>query len=100
MDKQQLIQRIQAIGSCESDSDRLELLAQLQDETTADYDRLSQLEEENRQVTSDNEDLRSANMKLFKRLGEQKEPEDPIKNDDGKQKRKFNDLFNEKGELK
>jgi len=98
MDKEQLIEKIKTIGSCENDSNRLELLAQLQEEAVQDYDKLSDLEQKNVQLTSDNESLRSANMKLFLRIGEKPAPEkDP---EDDKPKREFKNLFNEKGALK
>jgi len=99
MDKTEFIKRIQAIGTCEDDSNRLELLAQLQEDATPDYDRLTELEGTNNQLSSDNENLRQANMKLFLRLGENKEKDDPIK-DEPKEKREFKNLFNEKGEIK
>lgn len=99
MDKVTLINKIKAIGSCESDSDRLELLTQLQEECVQDYDRFSEIEQTNTQLSSDNETLRSANMKLFLRIGEKEPPKnDPL--DDGKEKREFKNLFNEKGEIK
>jgi len=100
MDKATLINKIKAIGSCESDSDRLELLTQLQEECVQDYDRFSEIEQANTTLTSDNESLRSANMKLFLRIGEKEPQKDKNPLDDGKEKRKFNDLFNEKGEIK
>lgn len=100
MDKTEFIKRIQAIGSCEDTTNRLELLAQLQDDATPDYDKLNELETKNTQLSTDNETLRQANMKMFLRLGEQREPEDKTLKDDKPEKRKFEDLFNEKGEIK
>ena len=99
MDKQQLIDKINAIGTCEDNSNRLELLTQLREEAVQDYDKLSNLEQQNNQLSEDNETLRSANMKLFLRIGEKPAPE---KNpDDGeKTKREFKNLFNEKGAIK
>lgn len=99
MDKVSLINKIKAIGSCENDSDRLELLTQLQEECVLDYDKLTELEKKNTELSSDNESLRSANMKLFLRIGEKEPPKDnPL--DDDKPKREFKNLFNEKGEIK
>lgn len=99
MDKVELNNRIQAIGQCEDDSQRLELLAQLQENIETDYERLTDLETQNSQLSSDNEDLRTANMKLFLRIGEQKAPaKEPFEDD--KPKREFKNLFNEKGSIK
>lgn len=100
MDKKGFIERIQAIGQCTDDSERLELLAQLQQEGEQDYDRLTEVEGNNTQLSSDNEKLRQANMNLFLRLGERKEPEGKIEDEKEKVKRDFKDLFNEKGEIK
>jgi flagellar biosynthesis/type III secretory pathway chaperone len=99
MDKKEFISRIQAIGNCEDNTSRLELLAQLQEDATPDYDRLTELETSNSQLSTDCETLRQANMKLFLRLGEHKEPDGkPL--EEQKEKREFKNLFNEKGEIK
>ena len=102
--KQDFLDKITEIGACDDDVQRRELLAQLSDEASKDYDELSTLTETNRTLTSDNETLRSANMKLFLRVGG-KESDDATKDETGidnkeKEKRSFNNLFNEKGELK
>lgn len=99
MDKVEINNRIQEIGQCEDASQRLELLTQLQENLETDYERLTDLETQNSQLSSDNEDLRSANMKLFLRIGEQKGPaKEPFEDD--KPKREFKNLFNEKGSIK
>lgn len=99
MDKTEFNNRITAIGSCEDDAERRELLAQLLEDGSSDYDRLTEFETSNAQLKQDNEDLRSANMKLFLRVGDNKKPsKDDL--DDTPEKRDFKNLFNEKGELK
>lgn len=99
MDKVTLQQRISEIGTCEDEATRRELLTQLQEDATADYDRMTELESANNQLTADNESLRSANMKLFLRVGDHKAPEkDPL--EDKTEKREFKNLFNEKGGIK
>ena len=99
MDKVTFINKIKEIGSCEDSTNRIELLTQLQEEVSKDYDDFSSIRETNNQLSSDNEALRSANMKLFLRIGDKEESKkEPF--DDGKEKRKFENLFNEKGELK
>lgn len=99
MDKNEFLSRIQAIGSCEDESQRRELLTQLQESAEQDYDERDTLRQTNEQLTTDNETLRSANMKLFLRIGDHKGTEQPGGMEE-KQKREFKDLFNEKGELK
>ena len=105
MKKQELIDKIKAIGTCEDDVTRRTLLAELEDESGKDYDDLERLQTENQNLTSANETLREANMKLFLRVGEsktdkeKKEDETGIK-DTEKKRRSFDDLFDEKGGLK
>lgn len=105
MEKQEFLSRLTAIGSCEDDVERRELLAQLSDDASKDYDNLATLTETNTSLLNDNEKLRSANMQLFLRIGEDKDPAERKKDETGikdetKDKRKFDDLFNEKGEIK
>ena len=105
MEKKDFLDRITEIGKCEDDVQRRELLSQLSEEASKDYDNLVSLTETNANLTKDNETLRDANMKLFLRVGEAKDPTTVIKNNTGvtdppKEKRKFDDLFNEKGAIK
>lgn len=99
MDKQEFLNKITEIGSCEDEVSRRELLTELSDEGTKLFDRNAELDSSNRQLSDDNEKLRSANMKLFLKVGESRQPEaDP--DTQPTEKRKFSDLFNEKGGLK
>lgn len=105
MEKQEFLERIVAIGSCDDDVQRRELLSQLSDEASKDYDSIATLTETNTTLLNANEKLRSANMQLFLRIGESKDPDEVRKDETGikereKDKRKFDDLFNEKGEIK
>lgn len=99
MEKDKFIEKIQQIGTCEDEVERRTLLTQLSEEACGDYDLITQLQETNATLTKDNEKLREANMQMFLRIGEKKEPEtipQPVE----KPKPKFEDLFNEKGGLK
>lgn len=105
MEKKDFLDRIVEIGKCEDDVQRRDLLSKLSEEASKDYDNLKTLTESNETLTKDNETLRDANMKLFLRVGAEKEPDVRKKdetgvNDKGKEKRKFEDLFNEKGAIK
>lgn len=105
MTKQEFLDAITSIGTCEDDVERRTLLDQLRDEVSADYDSLTNLENQNTQYQQDNETLRAANMKLFLKVGEQKE-ESKKKEDstgikeDEESELKFEDLIDEKGDLK
>lgn len=105
MEKQEFLDRITEIGTCEDDVRRRELLASLSDEAGKDYDTITTLTESNEALQNDNETLRDANMKLFLRVGEEKTQHERKKDNTGideqpKEKRSFDDLFNEKGGLK
>ncbi len=91
---------INDIGTCEDETQRREMLTSLRETVSSDFDRLEELEETNAQLTTDNETLRSANMKLFLRVGDEREPEPPLPTPAPKDKLKFEDLFNDKGGLK
>lgn len=99
MDKATFTERLQAIGTEEDEAQRRELIAQLIEEGGNDYDDHAAAVAARDQLQTDNEELREANMKLFKRIGVREEPED---NPEPKPepKRKFEDLFDNKGGIK
>ena len=100
MDKAQFTERLQAIGTEENEAQRRELIAQLIEEGGNDYDDHAAAVAARDQALQDCEDLRSANMNLFKRIGVRKDPEvsDPERNPNSNLK--YEDLFDEKGVLK
>lgn len=103
MDKEHLITKITEIGTCADDATRRELLTSLQEDLCKDYDEHTSIREANAQLTSDNENLRNANMKLFLRVGEQKSADEIAKEkgfDEPEKKLEFKDLFDEKGNIK
>ncbi len=102
MNKTDLISRIQAIGTCEDDVQRRTLLNEFQNECESDYDRLANFETENTQLRNDNEGLRQANMQLFLQTTT---PNNTTVNNSGSEgdndePLKYENLFNEKGDLK
>lgn len=101
MEKQEVLNRITAIGSCDDEVQRRELLSQLSEEVAKDYDNLATLTETNATLTSDNEALRSANYKLFCRVGESKDDNHSTENhnENTTETLTYEGLFNEKGEL-
>lgn len=112
MDKVELLKKIKEIGTCEDDVQRRTLVAEVHDEvsnTYAEYETLQTdhetLKTTNKKFEEDNETLRQANMKLFLRVGNDKSEQQQQQDTTGVQKpdeskRKFEDLFNEKGGLK
>lgn len=106
MDKNTFLEKIKTIGTCEDEVERRTLLAEISDEVSLIYDNNELLTTNNEKYVADNEKLREANMKLFTRLGEQKSPQEINQNSTGipnnpvEDKRKFEDLFDDKGGIK
>lgn len=105
MDKQEFLDKLKDIGLSEDDVERRKMLSELEDEVTRVYDENSNLTKSNQSVLEDNEKLRSANMQLFLRVGENKTSQEINEDKTGvkeqaKEPRKFENLFNEKGGLK
>lgn len=103
MDKDKFLEKIKEIGTLENDVDIRTALTELSDELIPVFDKEQSLEEENIKFKDDNEKLREANMQLFLRVGS-KTPEQAQKDTTGqeaeKEPRKFEDLFDDKGNLK
>lgn len=106
MDKQGFLDKLKAIGTSEDEVERRTMISELTDEVTRVYDENSTLTESNKNYLEDNEKLRSANMQLFLRVGENKTPEQinedktGVKDDPTPEPRKFENLFDDKGGLK
>ena len=104
MEKAEMIEKITAIGTCEDDVERRTLLAEFQTEATKDYDSFADSSSKNDELTAEITKLQEANMKLFLQIGSQ--DDNVSKGSEGsgaeesEEKLKFEDLFDEKGELK
>ena len=103
MVKDEVMQRITEIGTGDDVTVIREALAQLADDIGADYDRYSDMEATNTKLVQDNETLREYNMKLFLRVGEEKNKEIVRQDETGlkheepvKIKESFEELFNAK----
>lgn len=101
MKKEDFAKMIQDIGTCTDDAERRKLLANLQEEASKDYDEISRLTESVTTLQSKNNKLMETNLDLFMKVGLKTTPEkDGPKPEQKEQVRKYEDLFNEKGELK
>lgn len=99
MDKETFLNKLKEIGTIEDDVQRRDLIADLTDEATTVFDEYNNLVEQDQKHTEDIEKLREANMKLFLKVGtENKEPE--ITKNEEKPPRRYEDLFDEKGNLR
>lgn len=106
MDKKDMHELIQKIGTTEDEVERRDLLAKMDESIDPIYDERDKALEQSRQLSEDNEKVRAANMKLFTQLGAERTEEEVRKEMTGideppeAKRRSFKDLFNEKGELK
>ena len=105
MDKDALLNLIKDIGTIDDEVERRTKLSNLTDEVTSLYDNRVTLEGEKTKFEEDNEKLRKANMELFLKVGSTKSEEEIQKDTTGidteeKKPRKFEDLFDDKGNLK
>lgn len=102
MDKQEYTSKIMEIKKLthETDDGKIaDLLSELSDgygELAANFDDITL---KNEKLSHDNESLRDTNMRLFLRVGQVNSGGDSDV-EERTEKRKFEDLFNEKGELK
>ena len=112
MDRETCLNKIKEIGLCENIETARTKLDELKEDISKVYDsadestqNIESLNQEIEKYKEDMEDLRKANMGLFKRLGAEKTPEEQKKastgiSDPEEHRRKFEDLFNEKGMIK
>lgn len=105
MTKDEFLEMVKQIGIIEDDVERRTKLTELTESVSMIFDSNVDLEEKNKKFEEDNEKLRNANMQLFLKVGanktEKEVQEDQVgKTEEEKDPRKFEDLFDEKGNLK
>ena len=105
MDKNEFLEMVKQIGTLEDEVERRTKLTELTDSVSNIFDSNVELMEKNKQFEEDNEKLRNANMQLFLKVGanktEKEVQEDQVgKVEEEKEPRKFEDLFDDKGNLK
>ena len=105
MDKNQFLEMVKQIGTIEDEVERRTKLTELSDSVSGIFDSNVELSEKVKNYEEDNEKLRSANMQLFLRVGANKTEKEIQENQVGKteeekEPRKFEDLFDDKGNLK
>ena len=102
MNKDELLAKITEIGTIEEAAERRAVLTQVSDAVGALFDTNETLTATNQKIESDNKKLQEYNMQLFLKVGGQKksDPMDDAGKDEPKKDLKYEDLFDEKGELK
>lgn len=98
MTKDEILQEITAIGTIEDGAERRNRLTALSDEVRTVCESNETLTASNAKLDEDNKKLQDYNMQLFLRVGNQQNPAPkPAPQTDTP---KYEDLFNEKGEIK
>ncbi len=100
--KQEFLDKLTEIGTCEDDTQRRSMLAGLSTEAEKLYDDNEKLTDSNKDLTAKNENLRSANMDLFLQIGNKRKPDDDSSGgaEDDHKAKTYESLFDEKGELR
>lgn len=104
MDKEEFLEVIKQIGTVDDDVERRTKLTELTESISTIFDSNVDLMEKNKKFEEDNEKLRSANMQLFLKVGANKSEKEILEDQTGqapeKEPRKFEDLFDSKGNIK
>ena len=86
MDKATFIEKVQKIGTCENQDDRLTLLTELSNEVEKDYDKIETLTKSLSETQENLKKAQETNMDFFTRLNDQKTADDVLKNSTGVEK--------------
>lgn len=104
MDRETIINKLKEIGTVEDEAQRRDILSELTEEVDSIFTNYDNVLEEDKKLKEENEKLTEYNRKLFMRVGIDKTPEQVDKDTTGeepvKEPRRFEDLFDEKGNLK
>ena len=90
---------MQELGQCEDDVTRRSLLVALSDNLGGVFDENETLTTAAEKSAAEIKKLKENNMELFLRVGDKREPETK-KEEEPPKRRSFENLFNEKGDLK
>ena len=104
MDKETFEAKLKELGSLESAEEMRAGLAELMQPVTELYDANATLTSQHEADTIEMEAIRQANMKLFTQIGSQKTPKEQTEEQTGLkqdtvERRKFENLFNDKGDF-
>ncbi len=99
MTKDEILAKLTEVETCSNEAQRRSLLTEIMDAATAVYDENDTLKTSNTKFEADNKKLQEYNMQLFLKVSNQKQPEQQ-KPEPRERKLTYENLFNEKGELK
>ena len=98
MTRDEYNQKLIDLASIEDAAERRAKITELTDEATIIFDEQDRLSQLNSKYEADNKKLQEYNMQLFLRVGEKKEYKEEEEQKQG-EPLKYENLFNEKGEL-
>ena len=98
--REELLEKLTNIGTSQDEAERRDLLTEITDDLTSVYDANETLTKANTDLKANNEKLQEHNMKLFLKVSDQNKPVPKQEQEKPKELRKFENLFNDKGELK
>ena len=97
MNREELLQSLTDLGTIEDPAERRSRIVSISDEIGKVFDTNADLTASNTKLQGDNQKLKDYNMELYLQVGSKKPPE---KTDNKEEKLSYDNLFNEKGELK
>ena len=97
MKRDELLQSLTEIGTIEDPAERRSKIVSISDEINKVFDSNDDLTASNTKLQGDNQKLKDYNMELYLQVGSKKPPE---KTETKTDKLSYDNLFNEKGELK
>lgn len=97
--RDELMSRLTDLGTLEDDAERRAIITELTTDLNSVYDANETLTASNKKYEADNKKLQEYNMQLFLKVGNQTKKEEKIVEPE-KPKRKYEDLLNDKGEIK
>ena len=100
MTLEEIMQKMTELGTVEDASERRQIITDITDDIKTVYQQNETLTASNTKYEADNKKLQEYNMQLFLKVGSQsqskKEVEEP---NDETEELKYEDLFNEEGEI-
>lgn len=97
MTREELLQSLTDLGTIEDPAERRSKIVSISDEIGKVFDSNTKLQGDNQKLQGDNQKLKDYNMELYLQVGSKKPPE---KTEPKTPNLSYDNLFNEKGELK
>lgn len=98
MTREELLQALTDIGTIEDAAERRSKIVSISEEVTKVFDNNDTLTASNTKLQGDNQKLKDYNMELYLQVGTKQKPEEEPETKT--EELKYEDLFNEQGDLK